>query len=122
LGEIQIEAEAGSVLIQDSRLWHSAPVNLSDHKRVAVVNRWCPWWLSVDDYAPNSRFNNICRPLSKDDFINLPNELKPLMVHLCSEIPQYIQDSIIDRSIKAVENSIIHYENECESDSAGTNY
>ena len=44
-GEIQIEAKAGSVFIQDSRLWHSSPLlNSSNNDRVAVVSRWCPWW------------------------------------------------------------------------------
>lgn len=102
-GEMQIEAKAGSVFIQDSRLWHSSPVNMSDKERVAVINRWNPWWLSVDDFAPLSRFNIVCRPLSKDDFEKLPESLKPLMSHLCSDIPDRIQKPILERSKHAVE-------------------
>ena len=52
----------------------------SDHKmldRVSVVNRWCPWWLSIDDYAQESRFNAVCRPLSLEDYLKLPDNLKP---------------------------------------------
>ena len=85
-GEFQIKAKAGSVFIQDSRLWHSAPMhNYGKNKRVAVVNRWCPWWLSINEFAPKSRFNNVCRPLSKSEYLNLPNNLKPLMKHLCPD-------------------------------------
>ena len=52
-GDMQVTAPAGSVYIQDSRSWHaSAMHNPSGRARVAVVNRWCPWWLSVDDFAP----------------------------------------------------------------------
>ena len=41
LNEIQIKAKAGSVLIQDSRLRHSALTQLDNKKgeRVAAVNR-----------------------------------------------------------------------------------
>ena len=41
-GEMQIKGKAGSVLIQDSRLWHSSALhNFSNYDRVAVVSRWC---------------------------------------------------------------------------------
>tara|TARA_B100001063_G_C16776752_1_gene566139 strand:- start:5713 stop:6840 length:1128 start_codon:yes stop_codon:yes gene_type:complete len=102
-GEMQVEAKAGSVFIQDSRLWHSSPINMSDKERVAVINRWNPWWLSVDDFAPLSRFNIVCRPLSINDFEKLPNSLKPLMSHLCPEIPDRIQKPLLDRSKLAAE-------------------
>ena len=63
---MQVKSKAGSVFIQDSRLWHSSPLhNLSNMDRVAVVSRWCPWWLSADEFAPKSRFNIACRPISK---------------------------------------------------------
>jgi len=68
-GEVQVKAKAGSLLIQDPRNWHSPPLhNFNDHDRVAVVAPWCPWWLSVDDYAPGSRYNMVCRPLSHSEF------------------------------------------------------
>jgi ectoine hydroxylase-related dioxygenase (phytanoyl-CoA dioxygenase family) len=109
-GEIQLEAKAGSVAILDTRLWHSAPINLSGQERVSVVNRWNPWWLSTDEFAPNSRFNNVCRPLSLDDFNKLPKKLKPLMKHLCSEVTDTIQKPLIDRSKLAVDSSIKKYQ------------
>ena len=56
-----------------------------EKNRVAVVNRWCPWWLSIDEFAPKSRFNNVCRPISKSEYLNLPKNLKPLMRQNCYE-------------------------------------
>jgi hypothetical protein len=41
-------AKAGSVLVQDSRLWHTGGVNTSDAVRTSVVVRYAPWWLSVE--------------------------------------------------------------------------
>ena len=103
-GEIQIEAKAGSVFIQDSRLWHSSPLfNSSNKDRVAVVSRWCPWWLSIDEFAPKSRFNIVCRPLNKREFLKLPKKLQPYMKHLCHEKLNTIQKPILEFS-KAAAN------------------
>jgi len=105
-GEIQIKGNSGSVLIQDSRLWHSSPLhNFSDHDRVAVVTRWCPWWLSADDYAPRSRYNVVCRPLSHSEFLDLPAELKPLMRHLCPKELDTIQQPLLERAKASVERT-----------------
>ena len=46
--EVQVVAKAGSVLVQDSRLWHTGGVNTSDAVRTSVVVRYAPWWLSVE--------------------------------------------------------------------------
>ena len=98
-GDMQVTATAGSVYIQDSRSWHaSAMHNPSGQERVAVVNRWCPWWLSVDDYAPGSRYNMVCRPLSHTEYLALPTELQPLMRHLCPDEPDAIQQPVLDRA------------------------
>lgn len=101
-GDMQITASAGSVYIQDSRSWHaSAMHNTSGRARVAVVNRWCPWWLSVDDFAPgNSQFNNnvVCRPLAHAEYLALPPELQPLMRHLCPDEQDRLQQPVLDRA------------------------
>ena len=98
-GDIQVSAKAGSVFIQDSRTWHaSAMHNISGRRRIAVVNRWCPWWMSVDDYAPGGTFNTVCRPLARDEYVALPRELQPLMRHLCSEEYDEIQQPVLDRA------------------------
>jgi hypothetical protein len=109
--EMQIKAKAGSVFVQDTRLWHSSSINLNkNQKRVAVLNRWYPWWLSVDDYAPQSRFNVVCRPLSKNDYKNLPEKLKPMMSHLCPNVKDLIQKPLIERSSKAAKSKIKQYQ------------
>ena len=98
-GDMQISAKAGSVYIQDSRTWHaSAMHNTSGKTRIAVVNRWCPWWMSVDDYAPGGTLNTICRPLSQEEYSALPKPLQPLMRHLCPEEYDEIQPPVLDRA------------------------
>ena len=102
--EIQIKAKAGSVFIQDSRLWHSPPVQTDKNRgdRIAVVNRWTPWWLATNDYAPEDRFNVVCKPISKREYQKLPNKLKPFMRHLCADLKEYIHPNILKRSLEAV--------------------
>ena len=39
-GEMQVRAKAGSVFIQDSRLWHSTAQNPSDAPRTSIVARY----------------------------------------------------------------------------------
>ena len=96
--EIQIEALAGSVLIQDSRLWHSSPTNFGKYNRVAVVNRWAPWWLSANDYGPKSRLNVVGRPFRKKEFDKLPKKLKPLFSSLCPDVHDYISENKLRQS------------------------
>jgi ectoine hydroxylase-related dioxygenase (phytanoyl-CoA dioxygenase family) len=103
-GDMQVTAPAGSVYIQDSRSWHaSAKHNPSGRDRVAVVNRWCPWWLSVDDFAPGEEYNTntVCRPLNHTEFLALPADLKPLMRHLCPDERDTLQQPVLDRAHKA---------------------
>ncbi len=105
-GEMQVRSKAGSVFIQDSRLWHSSPLhNFSNKDRVAVVSRWCPWWLSADEFAPKSRFNIVCRPISKKEYQSLPKNLQPLMKHLCSKEDNTIQKKVLDSSKAAVKRT-----------------
>jgi len=101
-GDMQITAPAGSVYIQDSRMWHaSAMHNPSGRERVAVVNRWCPWWLSVDDYAPAGTYNIVCRPLAHSEYLALPTDLQPLMRHLCPDEQDTLQQPVLDRAYAA---------------------
>ncbi len=46
--EIQATGNAGSVLMMDSRIWHTAAPNETDYSRVAILARYVPWWLSVE--------------------------------------------------------------------------
>ena len=98
--EIQINAKAGSVLIQDSRLWHSAPIN-SKKLRISMVNRWSPWWLSINDYAHGSMTNVVCRPMSLKEYNKMPTKLKPFIKHLCADVKENIQTPLLHRSLKS---------------------
>ena len=101
-GELQITAPAGALYIQDSRSWHASPMhNTSGRDRIAVVNRWCPWWLAVDDYAPYGINNTVCQPLSHSEYLALPTELQPLMRHLCPEEQDTVQQPLLDRAMEA---------------------
>ncbi len=104
--ELQITSKAGSILIQDTRLWHSTPITRSNEERAIVVSRWYPWWLQIDDYASTSRFNIVCRPLSKNDFDKLPKKLKPFMQHLCNQKHSFIGDHKLKLSKKYIDKSI----------------
>ena len=53
-GELQATGSAGSVLIMDSRIWHSNAANPSDTLRTAVVVRYAPWWLNLELYGVNT--------------------------------------------------------------------
>ena len=121
-GDMQVTAKAGSVFIQDSRTWHaSAMHNTSGRKRVAVVNRWCPWWLSVDDYAPGSVFNTVCRPLSQAEFRALPSEVQPFFRHVCPDEHDTLQQPVLDRAGAAARRNRYGYQKlETDPDSLAT--
>ena len=60
------------------RLWHSPPpYNNKGIERISVVNRWSPWWLSINDYAPDCSYDVVCRPLSEGEYKKMPSKLKP---------------------------------------------
>ena len=110
-GDMQVTAKAGSVFIQDSRTWHaSAMHNLSGRKRVAVVNRWCPWWLSVDDYAPGGVLNTVCRPLSLAEYRALPEGVQPFFRHVCADEHDTLQPPVLDRAAAAARRNRYGFE------------
>jgi ectoine hydroxylase-related dioxygenase (phytanoyl-CoA dioxygenase family) len=74
-GEIQVSGPAGSALVIDSRIWHSAGANPGPEPRVAVITRYCPWWLSLEF----GRRNNAIVPEATYDA--LPEAVKPLFRH-----------------------------------------
>ena len=110
-GDIQVTAKAGAVFIQDSRTWHaSAMHNLSGRKRVAVVNRWCPWWLSVDDFAPGGVLNTVCRPLSLAEYRALPEDVRPFFRHVCPDVHDTLQQPVLDRAAAAARRNRYGFE------------
>ncbi|MBE84968.1 MAG: hypothetical protein CME21_20620 [Gemmatimonadetes bacterium] len=107
-GDMQVSAPAGSVYMQDSRCWHaSAMHNPSGRDRVAVVNRWCPWWLSVDDFAPGDgvNTNTVCRPISHEEYKALPPDARPLFRHVCPDERDTLQEPVLDRAQAAQERN-----------------
>ncbi len=104
-GDLQVTAKAGSVFIQDSRTWHASAMHNTAHKRVAVVNRWVPWWVAVDDYAPGGWFDTLCRPLSLAEYEALPIALQPYLRHCCMEVPDTLQKPVLDRAAAAAERT-----------------
>ena len=110
--ELQIQGSKGSVLIQDSRLWHSPPANYKlNNDRIAVVTRWSPWWVAINDYANDNITNVNCRPFSVKEFKKLPDKLKPFLEHLCYKIKRNVKGDLLKRSILSIKKNkkIIKY-------------
>ena len=83
---------AGSVLVMDSRLWHSVSPNRSNRPRVALAVRYAPWWLNVEVLRPGSDErrrmvdevggnDNEVPSLPRQVFERLPQEVKRLYRH-----------------------------------------
>ena len=73
--EEQVCGDAGDVLLIDSRIWHSAGVNMTDEIRTSVVARYSPWWLSVEYGKRNCAF------VPAHIFDTLPNPVQELYGH-----------------------------------------
>jgi len=93
--EMQISGAPGSVMLFDSRLWHSVTTNNSDGPRIALNVGYAPWWLNVQptiegtaDFErmvvePQGK-PNINPPLDRAVFETLPAAVKPLFRHSVS--------------------------------------
>ena len=90
--EVQVTGEAGSLLLFDSRIWHSAAPVLSHEARVAAVVRYAPWWINLnpvllgtDDHSRIVAETNgkpYLVPLVKREvFESLPDTVQPLFRH-----------------------------------------
>lgn len=84
-----------SVDCRDTRTWHAqAQHNSSGRPRVAVVSRWCPWWLSVREFGVDAG-------LSLDEYSALPVALQPFVRHMCEEVQDVIQDEGQEAAVAA---------------------
>ena len=102
LGKCRLRRRQGHSIFRIRAVWHASPMhNTSGQDRIAVVNRWCPWWLAVDDYAPHGLNNTVCQPLSRSEYLALPTDLQPLMRHLCPEEQETVQQPLLDRAMEA---------------------
>ena len=90
--EIQATGPSGSVLLFDSRLWHSSASNNSDGLRVGMVVRYAPWWLDLEVLMPGSDMRqhmveesglteNEVPPVPPAVYESLPEKVKPLYRH-----------------------------------------
>ena len=91
-GEINVAGSTGSVLLFDSRLWHSTSPNETDDPRVALAVRYAPWWLNLEVLNPDSddrkwlcsrtgNDENLVPPIDPDVFEQLPVDVQPLYRH-----------------------------------------
>lgn len=95
-GEIRFCGPKRSVLLMDSRLWHTPPFsNHGTTDRVAVVARRAPWWVNTNDYASASRFNMVNRPVSKTEWESFPEALRPVTLIFCPEIENSIHKELL---------------------------
>eukprot|EP01045_Picozoa_sp_COSAG04_P030217 COSAG04_NODE_5182_length_1711_cov_1.728288_3_plen_106_part_00 len=82
----EVSAPAGSVFIQDSRMWHSTAChNTSGQVRVAAQNRWIPWWFNAQ-YGGGEDGYGVTGWLNREDLEAMPPDLQPLFSHLCVEV------------------------------------
>ena len=82
-GEFQVSAPAGSVFMQDTRIWHSGAANQSEHERTAVVCRYTPWWLSGNEFGNlHSGGHTLRTYVPREVYSKFSPELKLLYRHL----------------------------------------
>ncbi len=82
-GEFQISAPAGSVFMQDTRLWHSRAANQSEHERTTVVCRYAPWWLSGNEFVNVHSGGHALRTyVPREVYSRFSPELKLLYRHI----------------------------------------
>ena len=89
--EINVQGEAGSVLVMDSRAWHARSPNRSNRARVILPIRFAPWWLNLDSLRPESDERdrltagglkeNVVPLVPRTVFAELPQQVKPLFRH-----------------------------------------
>lgn len=96
-GEVQATGPAGSVVLFDSRLWHTNGANNSTDPRVGMIMTYFPWWLSqVPAMPPGTPERNSLMEetgLNNDElgpgtnlipvevYKGLPEDVKPLFRH-----------------------------------------
>jgi ectoine hydroxylase-related dioxygenase (phytanoyl-CoA dioxygenase family) len=108
-GEFQVSAPAGSVFMQDTRIWHSGATNQSEHERTAVVCRYAPWWLSGNEFGNlHSGGHTLRTYVPQEVYARFSSELKLLYRHLAEGEedvlqPEKQQDAIRARALRAAD-------------------
>jgi ectoine hydroxylase-related dioxygenase (phytanoyl-CoA dioxygenase family) len=113
-GEFQISAPAGSVFMQDTRIWHSGAINQSEHERTAVVCRYAPWWLSGNEFGNlHSGGHSLRTYVPREVYAGFSPELKLLYRHLAEGEEDVLQSENQHTAARARESR--------ESDRTGDN-
>lgn len=103
-GEFQVSAPAGSVFMQDTRIWHSGALNQSEHERTAVVCRYAPWWLSGNEFANlHSGGHTLRTYVPQEVYARFSQELKLLYRHLAEGEEDVMQPENQNRAARARE-------------------
>ena len=90
-GDMQVSSPAGSVFIQDSRMWHSTAChNTSGKLRVAAQNRWVPWWFNAQ-YGGGEQGYGATPWLSEEDLVAMPEALQPLHCESLREFQDVVE-------------------------------
>jgi ectoine hydroxylase-related dioxygenase (phytanoyl-CoA dioxygenase family) len=101
-GEFQISVPAGSVFIQDTRIWHSNALNQSAHERTAVVVRYGPWWLSGNEFGNlHSGGKTINTYVPKDVFERFSPDVQLLYRHLAEGVEDVLQPENQRKAMRA---------------------
>ncbi len=79
-GELQLQGNAGSVIVLDSRIWHSQAHNPSSEDRIAMVVRYAPWWLSAEYGGRNRAI------VPATTFAALPAAVRTLFRHRAEDV------------------------------------
>jgi hypothetical protein len=103
-GEFQVSAPAGSVFMQDTRIWHSGAINQSEHERTAVVCRYGPWWLSGNEFGNlHSGGHTLRTYVPQEVYARFSPELKPLYRHLAEGEEDVLQPENQRRAVRTRE-------------------
>ena len=116
-GEFQVSAPAGSVFMQDTRLWHAGAANQSQHERTAIVCRCkssaaapfassspceeaskpaaapdAPWWLSSHEFGNlHSGGQHVKSYVPRDVYQSFSPELQLLYRHVAEGEEDFLQ-------------------------------
>ena len=101
-GEFQVSGPAGSVFMQDTRVWHSGARNQSEQERAAVVARYGPWWLSGNEFGNmHSGGRTIRTYVPKEVYDRFSPDLQLLYRHLAEGVEDMIQSENQAKALRA---------------------
>ena len=102
-GEFQVSGPAGSVFMQDTRVWHSNARNQSEHERTAVVLRYAPWWLSGNEFGQMHSGGRAIRTyVPKEVYNRFSPNVQLLFRHLAEGVEDIIQPENQEKAFQAM--------------------